>query len=394
MPKSCAISLGQGQGPIAERLIAQAMERGTWIVLQNCHLSSSWMPRLEALVEQYDADAMHKDYRLWLTSMPSDKFPVSILQNSVKMTNEPPRGVKMNVKLSYSNFTDAYLNAQAKPPEFKKLLYGTCFFHALLQDRRKFGALGFNIRYEFTTGDLKCCILQLEAFLARYDEVPYDVLRNLIGHINYSGRVTDDWDRRMLMTMLNSIINDGIMADDFPLAPGEGYLSPPSGDVASYVEGIERLPLNPHPNVFGLHENADISCAQDETEELCRIMLSLQPKVASGGGKSRDDGRRRGARAAGARAQAVCDGRGRREVPADVHRVDEHRARAGVHPVQQADQHLHPMLSDVLKALKGLVVMSAELEAMATSSSTTRCPRCGRRWHARRSSRWPRGSRT
>ena len=137
--KLSAISLGQGQGPIAEKMINLASERGSWVLLQNCHLAVSWMPRLEALVEQYDADAMHKDYRLWLTSMPSDKFPVSILQNSVKMTNEPPRGVKMNVKLSYSNFTDAYLDAQAKPDAFKKLLYGTCFFHALLQDRKKFG---------------------------------------------------------------------------------------------------------------------------------------------------------------------------------------------------------------------------------------------------------------
>ena len=369
------ISLGQGQGPIAERLMAQAMERGTWIVLQNCHLSSSWMPRLEALVEQYDADAMHKDYRLWLTSMPSDKFPVSILQNSVKMTNEPPRGVKMNVKLSYSNFTDAYLNAQAKPPEFKKLLYGTCFFHALLQDRRKFGALGFNIRYEFTTGDLKCCILQLEAFLARYDEVPYDVLRNLIGHINYGGRVTDDWDRRMLMTMLNSIINDGIMADDFPLAPGEGYLSPPSGDVASYVEGIERLPLNPHPNVFGLHENADISCAQDETEELCRIMLSLQPKVASGGGKSRDD-------VVGDVARALQE-RGLKPFAMDevaekypltyTESMNTVLAQECIRYNKLINIFIRS-LSDVLKALKGLVVMSAELEAMATSLFNNQVP--------------------
>ena len=61
-----------------------------------------------------------------------------------------------------------------------------------------------------TTAAYGADLKDLEAFLARYDEVPYDVLRNLIGHINYGGRVTDDWDRRMLMTMLNSIINDGI----------------------------------------------------------------------------------------------------------------------------------------------------------------------------------------
>ena len=54
-----------------------------------------------------------------------------------------------------------------------------------------------------------------------------------------------------------------------------------AGKVGEYLAGIEKLPLNPHPNVFGLHENADIACAQTETQELCDIMLSLQPKVAT-----------------------------------------------------------------------------------------------------------------
>lgn len=57
---------------------------------------------------------VHQDFRLWLTSLPSNHFPVSILQNGSKMTIEPPRGVKANLLKSYISFSDDFLNSCPK----------------------------------------------------------------------------------------------------------------------------------------------------------------------------------------------------------------------------------------------------------------------------------------
>ncbi|CAD2219007.1 dynein heavy chain [Angomonas deanei] len=56
------VSLGQGQGKKAEELISNARERGQWILLQNCHLATSWMPTLEAIVEGFTLDTVKKDF--------------------------------------------------------------------------------------------------------------------------------------------------------------------------------------------------------------------------------------------------------------------------------------------------------------------------------------------
>lgn len=189
---------------------AECGTEGTWVVLQNCHLSPSFMPQLDAAINDIQASA-DSSFRIWLTTMPSNQFPVTIVQNGLKATSEPPKGLQANVMTSFRTLITDKDFDNAQPAVFKKLIYGLCFFNAVIIERRKFGPLGWNVRYQFSVPDLEISKLQLIQFLNHYEGVPFEALRYMVAEANYGGRVTDIHDRRTINTILMDFYNEHVV---------------------------------------------------------------------------------------------------------------------------------------------------------------------------------------
>jgi dynein heavy chain len=94
------LALGQGMGEQAKNHIETGAMRGYWVMLQNCHLLTSWLKTLERIYEEIKKP--DKAFRLWLTTAPTNKFPLGILQKSLKVVTEPPDGLGQNIKNTYS----------------------------------------------------------------------------------------------------------------------------------------------------------------------------------------------------------------------------------------------------------------------------------------------------
>ena len=290
------LAMGQGQEKVALSLLETAVARGHWLMLQNCHLLVRWLKDLEKALERVTKP--HPDFRLWLTTAPTPDFPIGILQRSLKVVTEPPNGLKLNLRNTYHKITYTALK-NCPHPKFAPLIYVLAFFHAVVQERRKYGKIGWNVPYDFNESDFRVCMQLMDTYLTKSfengdEKIPWNSLKYLIGEVMYGGRAIDDFDRRVLKIYMDEYMGDFIF-DAFQ--PFHFYVNDeidyqiPDGDHRDkFVETIESLPLANTPEVFGLHSNAEISYYTLAAKDMWKQLVELQPQTGeSSSGVSRED---------------------------------------------------------------------------------------------------------
>jgi len=296
------------------------------------------------------------------------------------MTNEPPAGLRMNILQSFMadpicnmDFFQHFDNVSnvEKQEVYEKLLFGACFFHALIQERKQFGPIGWNIPYGFNDSDLRISIQQIRIFIDQYEEIPFEAITYLTGQCNYGGRVTDDWDRRCLMTILSDCYaREVVSVHKHRLSNSGLYFVPGKGTYNDYLEHIKELPPVQQPEVFGMHENVNITRELAQTNLLFdSVLLTQQGGSGAGGGGSNEDQML---------LDITSDILGKLPKDFDLElaleryptRYEESMNTVLVQEMERFNvllQTVRSSLVNLQKAIKGTVIMSADLESCGQS---------------------------
>ncbi|XP_024883298.1 dynein heavy chain 7, axonemal-like [Temnothorax curvispinosus] len=278
--KFISLSMGDGQQARAEMLVERARREGGWIFLQNCHHAASWIPRLERICENLNLSGTSLDFRLWLSSYSTPDLPIGILQNSVKIAYDEPLRLKQSLLRAYRSepirSKEFFEGCPGKDKEFSKLLYGLCFFHGIVRERRHFGPQGWNVPYDFDHTDFEMSIGQLQSLINETENVPFGTLLYLIGECNYGGKIADRLDQRCLRHLLNSFCDPRVIEDaEYSFSNYIEHSVPQRCEYRDIITHISDMQLDASAEAFACDENAlvikDTAVAREFLESISRL---------------------------------------------------------------------------------------------------------------------------
>lgn len=276
-----SVAMGSAEGfDTAEKMLASASKRGSWVLLKNCHLCTEWLGN--TLVKKLHSLGVgtHKDFRLFLTSEINPKLPTGLLRLSDIIVAEAPTGVKASISRFFSRISSDRFDSTIK----NRISLVLAWTHAVIQERLRYIPTGWSEAYEFTEADAIHAIDAIDALIedaaggrgnVDLAKIPWDATRATLCRDVFGGRVTKDSDQLILDELVDSEFTAQCFDIGFQLASVDGAPTLPDGtSKEECFSWIASLPSHTPPTWIGLGADAEEARAE-------RIAKSVIGKVAS-----------------------------------------------------------------------------------------------------------------
>ena len=208
-------SLGKGLEEVVEEKMTKAAQNGDWIILENLHLVDDWLPVFEEKISKWKGAELNPRFRVWITCVPVDSFPANILERSIKVALQPPGTVKAKIeRMLLEQEKEGFFRRSGKQANYhKNLFFGLAYFHSILEGRKRYGTLGWNLPYKFDYSDFEVSNAQLTTAMKQNPAdalACLDMLKYHYAHINYAGKVQRVEDQVTLNAILNDLFNEAV----------------------------------------------------------------------------------------------------------------------------------------------------------------------------------------
>lgn len=278
------VAMGSNEGQLtAERALSMASRSGTWLLLQNIHLSPDWLENLEKRLTGIN---LHSNFRLFFTINFSSRVPTTLLRMSRIISFDRPVGLKSNVKGAYRSFNESRI--RASPLERPRLYFLLAWVHGIIMERLNFVPLGWSKLYDFNDADLESASFVIDKWVTSVSNnrsnippssLPWDALRYLIARTVYGGKVDRQSDLKKLEELVGSVFSELSYRPDFQLVTNEQATRvSDEGTLEDFANWIDQMP-DREPSIWlGLPSNSE------EKMRVAEGMSKCQNKVGEPSG--------------------------------------------------------------------------------------------------------------
>jgi dynein heavy chain 1, cytosolic len=257
------VAMGSKEGQLAaERALSLACRNGTWLLLQNLHLSPDWLENLE---KRLAGMSLHPKFRLFFTANFNSRVPTTLLRMSRIVSFERPAGLKSSVKDAFKSFNS--VRAKAAPMERSRLFFLLAWAHGVISERLNFVPLGWTKSYDFSNADLESASFVIDKWVTGVSNnrsnvppasLPWVAMRYLISRTVYGGKVDRVQDADQINAIIDSVFSELSYGPDFQLVSKEQKTTlPEDGSYEAFAKWIDDMPDREPSTWLGLPSNSE-----------------------------------------------------------------------------------------------------------------------------------------